>query len=42
MPQLAGRRFVSDGSAAPDVFTAPARSELIEIAGNHRVRMALA
>ncbi|WVT75701.1 ATP-binding cassette domain-containing protein (plasmid) [Sinorhizobium chiapasense] len=42
MPQLAGRRFVSDGSTAPDVFTAPARSELIEIAGNHRVRMALA
>ncbi|WP_429810330.1 ATP-binding cassette domain-containing protein [Ensifer sp. B1-9] len=42
MPQLAGRRFVSDGSMAPDVFTAPARSELIEIAGNHRVRMALA
>ncbi|KSV74763.1 hypothetical protein N183_23120 [Sinorhizobium sp. Sb3] len=42
MPQLVGRSFVSDGSTAPDVFTAPARSELIEIGGNHRVRMALA
>ncbi|MBK5569746.1 ATP-binding cassette domain-containing protein [Ensifer sp. SSB1] len=41
VPQLAGRRFVSDGSTAPDVFTAPVRSELIEIGGNHRVRMAL-
>jgi len=42
MPQLVGRSFVSDGSTAPDFFTAPARSELIEIGGNHRVRMALA
>ncbi len=42
MPQLVGRSFVSDGSTAPDVFTAPARSELIKIGGNHRVRMALA
>ncbi|WDZ80644.1 ATP-binding cassette domain-containing protein (plasmid) [Ensifer adhaerens] len=42
VPQLFGRSFVSDGSTAPDVFTAPVRSELIEIGGNHRVRMALA
>ncbi|MGF6258989.1 ATP-binding cassette domain-containing protein [Ensifer sp. LBL] len=42
VPHLAGRSFVSDGSTAPDVFTAPVRSELIEIGRNHRVRMALA
>ena len=40
LPQLAGRSFVSDGSTAPDVFTPPASSELVEIAGNHRVRLA--
>ncbi len=40
LPQLAGRSFVSDGSTAPDVFTPPSPSELVEIAGNHRVRLA--
>jgi peptide/nickel transport system ATP-binding protein len=38
----AGRRFASDGSAAPDVFSAPAPSELVEIAKGHRVRSAAA
>ncbi len=36
----AGHRFVSDGSTAPDVFTAPAPSELVEIAPGHRIRLA--
>ena len=40
VPQLAGRHFVSDGGAAPDVFTAPAASELVEIASGHHVRLA--
>jgi peptide/nickel transport system ATP-binding protein len=40
VPQLAGRHFVSDGGAAPDVFTAPAASELMEIASGHHVRLA--
>ena len=40
IPLLAGRRFVADGSVAPDVFTAPAPSELVEVAGDHRVRLA--
>ena len=39
-PLLAGRRFVSDGATAPDVFSAPATSELVEIAPQHRVRLA--
>ena len=42
MPPLAGHRFVSDGSTAPDVFTVPAASELVEIAPRHRVRLARA
>ena len=42
MPLLAGRRFVSDGSSAPDVFSAPEASELVEIGGGHRVRLARA
>ncbi|MCR6497903.1 ATP-binding cassette domain-containing protein [Shinella sp. CPCC 101442] len=42
VPLLAGRRFVSDGSTSPDVFTAPVPSELVEIAGNHKVRLASA
>ena len=42
LPQFAGRRFVSDGSTSPDVFTAPAASELVEIAPKHRVRFAAA
>ena len=41
-PQLSGRRFVSDGSTPPDVFAAPAPSELVEIADDHRVRLAMA
>ena len=40
LPQFAGRRFVSDGSTSSDVFTAPAASELVEIAPRHRVRFA--
>ena len=35
-----GRRFVSDGSASPDVFTPPVPSMLAEIAPGHRVRLA--
>ncbi|TAA64051.1 ABC transporter ATP-binding protein [Shinella sp. JR1-6] len=35
-----GRRFVSDGSVAPDVFTRPVPSALTEIAPGHRVRLA--
>jgi len=42
VPQLEGRSFISDGSMAPDVFTAPAPSELVEIAADHRVRLASA
>ncbi|MCJ8054985.1 ATP-binding cassette domain-containing protein [Shinella curvata] len=42
LPQFTGRRFVSDGSTSPDVFTAPALSELVEIGENHRVRLASA
>ena len=42
MPLLAGRRFVSDGRASPDVFTPPAPSELVEIGANHKVRLAMA
>ena len=42
LPQFAGRRFGSDGSTSPDVFTAPAASELVEIAPKHRVRFAAA
>nr|WP_314088774.1 ATP-binding cassette domain-containing protein [uncultured Shinella sp.] len=42
LPQFAGRRFVSDGSTSPDVFTAPTASELVEIAPKHRVRFAAA
>ena len=42
MPPLAGHRFVSDGGTAPDVFTVPAASELVEIAPRHRVRLARA
>ena len=38
--QLAGRSFVFDGDTAPDVFSPPAPSELIEIAPRHRVRIA--
>lgn len=34
-----GRCFVSDGSAAPDVFTPPVPSALTEIAPGHRVRL---
>ncbi|CAN7274101.1 ATP-binding cassette domain-containing protein [Rhizobium sp. LjRoot30] len=41
VPRLAGRQFVADGSVAPDVFTAPAPSELVEIGDDHRVRLAL-
>nr|WP_298094084.1 ATP-binding cassette domain-containing protein [uncultured Shinella sp.] len=40
LPQFAGRRFVSDGSTSPDVFTAPVASQLVEIAPKHRVRFA--
>ncbi len=40
LPQLAGRSFDSDGSTAPDVFSPPASSELVEIAPQHRVRLA--
>ena len=39
-PSLAGRRFVSDGGTAPDVFSPPAPSELVAIAPQHRVRLA--
>ncbi len=39
-PQLAGRSFMSDGSTAPDVFTAPKPSELVDIAPMHKVRFA--
>ena len=42
LPKLTGRRFVSDGSTSPDVFTAPPSSELVEIAPQHRVRLAAA
>lgn len=42
MPQFDGRSFISDGSTAPDVFTAPRPSELVEIAADHRVRLASA
>ncbi|ODT55325.1 MAG: ABC transporter ATP-binding protein [Methylobacterium sp. SCN 67-24] len=38
----AGHRFVSDGTVASDVFSAPAPSELIEIGKGHRVRYAAA
>lgn len=38
---LSGRRFASDGSSAPDLFSAPAPSEMVEIESGHRVRMAL-
>jgi peptide/nickel transport system ATP-binding protein len=41
-PIPAGRGFVSDGSTAPDVFAKPPRSELIEIATNHTVRVSAA
>ncbi|WP_378941192.1 ABC transporter ATP-binding protein [Mesorhizobium sp. ANAO-SY3R2] len=37
-----GYRFVSDGTVASDVFSAPAPSELIEIGKGHRVRYAAA
>ncbi|AHK46621.1 putative oligopeptide ABC transporter, ATP-binding protein (plasmid) [Ensifer adhaerens OV14] len=39
LPHFAGRSFVSDGRTSPDVFTAPAASELVEIAPKHRVRL---
>ncbi|MBP1883927.1 ATP-binding cassette domain-containing protein [Sinorhizobium mexicanum] len=42
LPLLVGRRFVSDGDAAPDVFSAPGTSELIGIGRNHKVRVASA
>lgn len=42
VPQFAGRSFISDGSTAPDVFTAPAPSELVEIGASHKVRLASA
>ncbi|QRI61499.1 ATP-binding cassette domain-containing protein (plasmid) [Shinella sp. PSBB067] len=41
-PLIKGRGFVTDGSIAPDVFTAPLSSELVEIAPQHRVRLAAA
>ncbi|MFT4160626.1 ABC transporter ATP-binding protein [Shinella sp.] len=41
-PLIEGRGFVTDGSTAPDVFSAPLPSELIEIAPRHRVRLAAA
>ncbi|RFZ86917.1 ATP-binding cassette domain-containing protein [Shinella sp. WSJ-2] len=41
LPQFAGRRFVSDGSTSPDVFTAPEGSELVEITPQHRVRFSV-
>lgn len=41
-PFLAGRRFVSDGGTAPDVFSPPAPSELVEIAPQDRIRLATA
>ena len=34
-----GRRFVSDGESAPDVFTPPENSELVEIAPGHKLRL---
>lgn len=37
----AGRDFLFEVGTAPDVFAAPAPSELIEIAVDHRVRLAL-
>lgn len=42
VPPLDGRGFASDCSTAPDVFSAPARSELVEIAPGHRVRLVTA
>lgn len=36
-----GRDFIFDGRAAVDVFSPPPRSELIDIAPHHRVRVAL-
>jgi peptide/nickel transport system ATP-binding protein len=42
MLQFDGRSFISDGSMAPDVFTAPMPSELVDIAADHRVRLASA
>ncbi|MGB3815578.1 MAG: ATP-binding cassette domain-containing protein [Shinella sp.] len=42
MPLLDGRSFISDGRTAPDVFSAPLPSELVEIAPKHRVRLAAA
>ena len=42
MPMPGGRDFASDGSKAPDVFIEPEPSELVEIAPEHRVRLALA
>lgn len=41
LPQFAGRRFVSDGSTSPDVFTPPEASELVEITPQHRVRFSV-
>ena len=41
VPSPRGRDFVSDGRVAPDVFVPPAPSELVEIAPDHRVRLAL-
>jgi peptide/nickel transport system ATP-binding protein len=35
-----GRDFVLDGTMAPDVFIPPAASELVEIAPDHKVRLA--
>jgi peptide/nickel transport system ATP-binding protein len=40
IPQLVDRSFVSDGTKPADVFIPPAPSELVEIARNHRVRLA--
>jgi peptide/nickel transport system ATP-binding protein len=40
MPVLDGRSFISDGRTAPDVFSAPPPSQLVEIAPKHRVRFA--
>jgi peptide/nickel transport system ATP-binding protein len=42
LPLIEGRGFVTDGSTAPDVFSAPLPSELVEIAPRHRVRLAAA
>ncbi|HVK92485.1 MAG TPA: ATP-binding cassette domain-containing protein [Mycoplana sp.] len=39
-PAPDGRDFVSDGTMAPDVFIPPAASELVEIAPDHKVRLA--